>query len=90
MWDAGTHGGKNYIYYIFRDRGKKIFEGDGYSPGASTAIDSMKSVYGLLIWFTLQPGDVDEDYFKDYTEAQLEWRDTRAEYLQRFIPERYL
>jgi len=54
-----------------------IFKGEDYRPGACTAIDSLKSVYGLLSFLAVGRGDTDEDFFKDYTPEQIAWRDGR-------------
>lgn len=77
LWDTGRRTGGAFgrcdLGYVLRKGRRVIFEGDRYSPGAGTAIDSDAAVFGLLGFLTLKPGDTDPDYFRDYTPGQLEW-----------------
>lgn len=69
------HGKPRVRYHLF-DQDGTIFEGnDFYSWDGSDP----KSAEGLLGFLTLRQGDVEEDYFKDYTERQLKFRDNEAE-----------
>jgi hypothetical protein len=52
---------------------KIIFKGDEYGCSPCHATDSDASVRELLDFLTLKPHDTDEEYFKDYTPAQLDW-----------------
>ena len=83
LWD--THRRDNYgkcvLGYRFRFKGEVIFEGEDYSPGVSMGIDSLESVYGLLGFLSVQDGDVDADYFKNYTPRQLEFARLEGERL---------
>ncbi len=45
------------------------------------AIDSDESVKGLMGFLCLQPGDVEDDYFADYTQAQHDFAEQYAEAL---------
>lgn len=56
-----------------------IFETADFRPGAMHSIDSDASVGSVLTFFSLQAGDTDSEYFEDYTERQIDWRDSRAE-----------
>ncbi len=58
-----------------------LFRGDDYSPSPCHAVDSDKSVAGLLWFLTLKPGDTDEDYFAAYTARQLAFCAEHAESL---------
>lgn len=78
--------GGERIGYRFTDKGIKIFEGKDFRPSPMYAIDSLESVYSLLGFLSLQDGDTDSDYFKDYTPDQLAWRDgSRPEYLSLLV-----
>ena len=49
------------------------FSGDDYSPSPMVASDSLESLTELLAFLTMRLGDVDDEYFKDYTKQQLEF-----------------
>jgi len=71
-----------YVGYMLHDsKGKVVFSGEDYSPGACTAIDSDESIAGLLGFLSCGECDVEEDYFADYTSEQLAYRDEYAEEL---------
>jgi hypothetical protein len=83
LWDTHRPTGSGrlahtLLAYRFSDRGRTIFAGDRFSPPLSVSIDSDECVIALLRWFTLQPGDVEDDYFEGYTPAQHEWMESRA------------
>jgi hypothetical protein len=60
--------------YEFFFKGKLIFEGQDYRPSPMfPGIESIDSVYGLLGFLCLKPGDTDEDFFKDYTPEQMKF-----------------
>lgn len=87
MWDTFRRDsfGKSVLRYEFRHDEELIFEGEDFCPGASTAIDSDEAVASLLGFLSLSPGDTDEEYFDDYTEAQIAWRDEHAEDLSLIV-----
>lgn len=58
-----------------------IFEGADFWVSSLHAIDSDAAMGGLLSFLALLPGGPDANYFDDYTERQLAWRDERAEEL---------
>ena len=64
---------------IFGD--KPIFETTDFKPGTMHSIDSDASVGSLLTFWGCMVGDVEDSYFDNYTERQLDWRDQRAEEL---------
>ena len=68
--------GKWMLAYKFYDNGIIIFQGEDYCCSPMRAVDSAATVYGLLSFFSLRPGDVENDCFKDYTKKQIEWRDS--------------
>lgn len=74
--------GKSVLAYRFRDRGKLIFDDSGFSPSPMHCDDSMETVYALLGFISLRPGDTDSEYFDKYTPSQMEWcQSGRAEEL---------
>jgi hypothetical protein len=50
-----------------------IFRGDDLHCAPGTAIDSDESAGALLSFLSLKPGDTDDDYFNDYTQAQIDF-----------------
>jgi hypothetical protein len=58
-----------------------IFSGADYGPSPLHPWASDLSVAGLLVFLSLQPGDTDDEYFADYTPAQLAWVKARGEEL---------
>ena len=92
-YDANrTRGGKPVVRYEFieRDttdtrsrkaRNTVIFQGEDFACSPMHAIDSDECVAALLGFLTLKSGDTDREYFEDYTERQLEFRDSHAEAL---------
>jgi hypothetical protein len=84
LYDTGRTGqyGKARLAYRFRDKGKLIFEGDDFFCSPLHAIDSLDSVYSLLAFLSLRPGDTDSEYFESYTPEQMNWcQSGRAEWL---------
>ena len=71
---------KDSFKYEFYVNDKLIFSGNDYCPSPMWIPKNgwydtlpMKAVKDLLAFLTLQPGDTDPDYFKDYTKEQLEF-----------------
>ena len=54
-----------------------------------TADDSDASVAGLMGFITLRPGDTDEEFFKDYSEAAIDFCNNHAEALACEVSARY-
>lgn len=84
LWDTGSVGmsGKYRLAYRLRDRGRTIFEGDDFHSSPLHAIDSLHTVYAILGFLSLRPGETDLEYFDGYTPDQLDWcRSYRAEWL---------
>lgn len=65
--------GTENLGYKFKHKGKLLFEGIDYRPSPMFSIDSLQSVYGLLGFLAMKPGQVDDDYFKNYIKEQLEF-----------------
>lgn len=68
--------GSQYLkYYLFKDE-KILFEGNDFKPSLMHNIDSLNSLVSLLGFLTLEKGDTDDEYFKDYTKEQFEWSES--------------
>lgn len=80
MWDTQSRPGNGLqtaIHYQLKDpSGDVIFEGGDFS---ANCIDEDDTVRSLMSFLTLTEGDVEDEYFKDYTDAQKDWRDANAE-----------
>ncbi len=83
MFDTGRTDsrGQTYIAYHFHHNDELIFEGEEFAGSPMHADDSLDTVGALLGFLSLRSGDTDEDYFEDYTEEQIAWRDEFAETL---------
>lgn len=77
---------RDYYCYRFFDTTLKedpLFRGHDFSPSPMYADDMEKMIPDLLSFLSLQVGDTDEEYFKDYTPEQLAWtRSNRCEELK--------
>lgn len=72
LWTIGYKDRRTTLGYSLSDKDKVIFEGADLSrPGYGHETED--SVYTLLGFLTLRPGDTDEEYFDSYTPEQLEW-----------------
>lgn len=71
-----TYIGLDKVQYTFFWKGNLLFSGKDYKPAALYNYDSLECIAGLLAFLCLQSGGVAADYFKDYTPAQIEWRDS--------------
>lgn len=68
--------GTDIVAYKVWYKGKLLFAGNDYRPGMGISIDSKESIVNLLGFFTVKLDDTDEDYFKNYTQEQLDWLET--------------
>lgn len=66
-------GGDKLEYYVFADDMSILFHGDDYKPSPLNNIDSLEAMTDFLGFVCCKPGDTDDEYFKDYTEAQMKW-----------------
>lgn len=65
--------------------GAPIFSSDDFET--PYVDDEAEIVRGLLGFLSLQDGDTDSEYFDNYTERQIAWRDERAETLSLYAME---
>jgi hypothetical protein len=66
-----------------------IFEGSDFGPSPMDAWDSDATVYALLGFLTLRPGDTDSDYFEGYTADQTLFAQEHAESLSCYASDRF-
>lgn len=89
-WATGRYDGRGQEYVGYRlrmrepghKRGVTLFQGEDYSPSPSLAIDSDKSVIGLMGFLTQQSGE-------DYTDLQLDYCNKHAESLSCEVTARF-
>ena len=62
-------------YKLTAPDGKVIFAGNDLGCSPMHKPESKANAIALLSFLTVKTDDVDEDYFKDYTPEQIEWRD---------------
>lgn len=72
-----TYIGSERVNYKMFWKDELLFSGDDYKPSPLYNQDSIEAVVSLLDFLTLQEGDVERDYFKNYTEKQIEWRESK-------------
>lgn len=70
-------GGAKVRYYMFW-RDNLLFEGSEYRPSPMMEQDSLEAVVDLLSFLCLQRGDVEREYFKEYTPSRIEWRESNT------------
>lgn len=76
LWDTGRRHARGTTmlgYRLTSPAGVVLFEGEDFSASPMDADDSDESLRGILGFLTLRPGDVEEDYFDAYTDAQAEF-----------------
>ena len=89
LWDSGRRDwrGQTVISYQFKDRRRVIFEGSDFAGSPMHADDSIDTTMALLSFLSLRPGDTDAEYFAEYTPAQTDWMNSRAETLASIVAE---
>lgn len=70
---TGEFGKVQMAYYLRKPNGATIFEGQDFYPSPMYACDGPEAAADLLSFLTVRPGDVEDDYFKDYTRRQKLW-----------------
>ncbi len=75
LWDTYLvdHYGKCVLGYALWNNAieQPLFEGEDFCASPLHAIDSDSTLRVLLSFLTLQPGDVEAEYFKGYTPEQM-------------------
>jgi len=65
-------------YQLIAPDGTVLFSGNDLGCSPMHEPESKANAIALLGFLTLQDGDTDDDYFADYTPAQLAWRESSA------------
>jgi hypothetical protein len=84
LWDTNTRvasGPQSRLAYQFFHKGNLIFQGADYGCSPMHAVDSDETVASLLTFFALRPGDVEREYFKDYSVQQMAFAESYGEEL---------
>lgn len=71
-------GGDHLHYYFFDRKDNIIFSGSDYKPAPRYNIDGVESLVSLLGFLCVRRGDTDNEYFKNYTQAQIEWSESNT------------
>ena len=71
--------GKCRLAYELYHKDKLIFKGDDFCCSPMHAIDSDECTAALLGFLSMGPGDVDPEYFNEYTKEQLNFVDYYGE-----------
>ena len=78
--------GRVKMAYYLRKGERVIFAGDDFSPSPLNSCDGAEAAIDLLGFLTVKLGDVEDDYFADYTPEQKEWTEsTDAETLSLLV-----
>jgi hypothetical protein len=76
-WKTDSYG-KYIVKYWFKDPNKKLlFSGSDFHASPMHKPESKESAIALLGFLTCKPGDTDNEYFKDYTEDQLNFANSQ-------------
>lgn len=68
--------GNEYTAYQMLKDDSILFQGNDYKPSPLNCIDSLQSILDLFGFLTVQSGDTDKEYFKNYTPEQLAFADS--------------
>lgn len=72
------------------DRNKHtVFAGEDFHCSPLHATDSDETMKAIMDFVTLKPGDTDDDYFKDYTQEQLDFVEQYADALYTEVHKRW-
>jgi hypothetical protein len=71
----------NEEYRFQNPKGEILFEGNDFKPGYFNSFCSMDSAFSLMGFLTLKEGDVEPEYFEDYTRKQIAFMEDKAEEL---------
>lgn len=78
---------KSILAYEFYHDGKLIFSGADFFCSPCVAVDSDQCVGSLLTFLSLRPGDMDDEYFEDYTTEQMDFAQSHGEELMSYAIE---
>lgn len=66
---------KPQYYVFFKD--ELLFEGNDFRASSLHNINDLENTVNLCAFLTAREGDVNPDYFKNYTPEQMEWTRSR-------------
>lgn len=66
-------------YRLTPPEGVAVFEGEDFHGSPLHADDSDETLASLMGFLTLRPGDVDREYFRNYTPEQMDFARGAAE-----------
>jgi hypothetical protein len=96
MWDThrtdsrgSTTVGYRLVEHTVAGKTHVLFAGEDYHGSPMDASDSDANVRGLMEFLTLKPGDTDEEYFANYTPAQMAFAETHAETLNAELSQKF-
>ncbi len=75
--------------YSLSQGSKRIFSGNDFSRSSCCPEDSDAVIRALMSFLCLRVGDVEDEYFNDYTATQVDFRDTHAESLYMEVVSRF-
>ncbi len=85
VWDTykTDRDGKSRLGYRLStiNDNKIIFERTDFYCSPMHCVDSDQTMRSILTFLTLRRGDVESDYFTNYTPEQIAFRDNHAEYI---------
>ncbi len=84
LFDTGkydTRGCTNLAYCLISPKGVVIFDNQNFFGSPMHSDDSDETIRNLLGFLTLRIGDTDREYFDNYNEVQIDFRDNEAEVL---------
>ena len=83
LWDSGRtdRRGQTVLAYDYTQGDDVVFTGSDFAGSPIHADDSVETAASLLTFLSLRPGEVEAEYFAEYTPAQVAWRDAHAEEL---------
>ncbi len=84
------HDGKSGRYDAVLKQGRKVIGvWRDFRPSPLHAIDSRDTWGAIWSFVTLREGDTDREYFDDYTETMIAFRDGDAEHVGHLARERF-
>ena len=66
---------RDAIGYVLTYHDSVVFAGMDFHPSPLYAVDSDRAVEALAGFLAVRPGDVEDEYFDNYTQTQREWAD---------------
>ena len=74
LYDTGVTRADHFILdYVLTYQKNVVFRGGNYGVPCIHAVDSDEAAAGFLRFLSLGPGDTDREYFRDYSQYQLDF-----------------